>query len=79
VTIAGLDIGGQLGGVVITETVFSLQGMGRQSVKAIFEQNLSIVTAVVLFAALFVVVSNILVDVLYALIDPRVKIGTAGH
>lgn len=79
VTIAGLDIGGQLGGVVITETTFSLQGMGRTSVRAIFEQNLNIVMAVVFFSALFVVVSNILVDVLYALIDPRVKLGSTGH
>jgi peptide/nickel transport system permease protein len=75
VTIAGLDIGGQLGGVAITETTFSLPGMGKTAIKAVGEQNLPIVMAVVLFGAVFVVVSNIVVDLLYAVIDPRVKLG----
>jgi peptide/nickel transport system permease protein len=79
VTIAGLDIGGQLGGVAITETTFSLPGMGRTAVKAVFEANLPVVMAVVLISALFVVVSTIVVDVLYAVIDPRVKLGQGAH
>jgi peptide/nickel transport system permease protein len=74
VTIAGLDIGINLGGVVITETTFSLQGAGRFAVNAIADLNLPIVMATVLIASTFIVVSNVVVDMLYALIDPRVKL-----
>jgi len=74
VTIAGLDIGINLGGVVITETTFNLQGAGRFAVNAINDLNLPIVMATVLIAATFIVVSNVAVDMLYAAIDPRVKL-----
>lgn len=74
VTIAGLDIGISLGGVVITETTFDLQGIGRYAVNAIADLNLPIVMATVLLAATFIVVANVVVDMLYALIDPRVKL-----
>lgn len=76
VTIAGVDIGAQLGGAAITETTFSLQGMGRTAVRAVGDQNLSVVMAVVLIGAVAVVLANVLVDVLYATIDPRVKLGS---
>jgi len=76
VTIAGIDIGAQLGGTAITETTFSLQGMGKVSVKAIFDQNLAVVMAVVLIGALAIVTANMIVDILYAVIDPRVKLGS---
>ncbi len=75
VTIAGLDIGANLGGTVITESIFGLQGLGRSSVQAVEDLNLPIVLATVLLAALFIVVANIIVDVLYAVIDPRVRLG----
>ncbi|WP_020525686.1 ABC transporter permease [Catelliglobosispora koreensis] len=78
VTIAGLDIGGQLGGVAITETTFSLNGMGRTAVRAIDEANLPVVMGIVLFSAMFLVLSTIIVDILYSVIDPRVKLGTSG-
>lgn len=74
VTIAGLDIGINLGGVVITETTFNLQGVGRYAVNAISDLNLPIVMATVLLAATFIVVANVVVDMLYAMIDPRVKL-----
>jgi peptide/nickel transport system permease protein len=74
VTIAGLDIGASLGGTVITETIFGLQGLGRVSVQAVNDLNLPIVLATVLLAALFIVLSNIIVDILYAFIDPRVRL-----
>jgi peptide/nickel transport system permease protein len=77
VSIAGVDIGAQLGGAVITETTFSLQGMGRTAVRAVGDQNLSVVMATVLIGAVAVVLANVLVDVLYAVVDPRVKIGGA--
>jgi peptide/nickel transport system permease protein len=79
VTIAGLDIGGQLGGVAITETTFSLQGMGKTALGAVVAQNLPVVMAIVLFGAVFIVASNIVVDMLYAVIDPRVKLGSSGR
>ena len=74
ITIAGIDIAGALGGTVITENVFGLQGMGRLAVQASQELNLPIVMATVLVAAVFVVAANLVVDVLYAAIDPRVRL-----
>jgi peptide/nickel transport system permease protein len=75
VTIAGLDIGASLGGTVITETVFNLQGLGRTAVDGAVIWNMPIVMATVLLAAFFIVVMNVVVDVLYAVIDPRVRLG----
>jgi peptide/nickel transport system permease protein len=74
VTIAGLDIGAALGGTVITESIFGLQGLGRISVQAVEDLNLPIVMATVLLAATFIVVANIIVDLLYAVVDPRVRL-----
>lgn len=75
ITIAGLDIGASLGGTVITESIFGLQGLGRVSVQAVNDLNLPIVLATVLLAAVFIVLANIVVDVLYAVVDPRVRLG----
>jgi peptide/nickel transport system permease protein len=75
VTIAGLDIGAALGGTVITETVFNLQGLGRTAVDSAVIWNMPVVMATVLLAAFFIVVMNVLVDSLYAVIDPRVRLG----
>jgi peptide/nickel transport system permease protein len=75
VTMAGLDIGALLGGAVITETVFGLPGLGAISVQATQELNLPVVMATVLIAAVFVVLVNLLVDLLYAVIDPRIRSG----
>ena len=74
ITLAGLDLGVFLGGVAITETIFGMHGMGWQSVNAVIDLNLPVVMGTVLIAAFFVVVSNTLVDVLYAFVDPRVKL-----
>jgi len=74
VTIAGLDICTSLGGVAITETTFNILGVGRIAVNAIGELNLPVVMATVLIAAVLIVVSNVVVDLLYAVIDPRVKL-----
>ena len=76
VTIAGLDVGGALGGAVITETTFGLQGMGRTAIDAVRAGDLPTIMATVLVAATFIVVANIVVDVLYAVIDPRVKLSS---
>jgi peptide/nickel transport system permease protein len=74
VTIAGLDVGLALGGTVITETTFGLQGLGRTAVSAVRDGDLPTVMATVLVAAVFVVVANLVVDLLYAVIDPRVRL-----
>ncbi len=75
VTIAGLDVGSALGGTVITETTFGLQGLGRTAVQAVRAGDLPTIMATVLISAAFIVVANIIVDVLYATIDPRVRLG----
>jgi peptide/nickel transport system permease protein len=74
VTIAGLDLGTQLGGVVITENVFGLNGLGLESARAVNNLDLPIVMATVLIAAVFIVTMNIVVDILYTVIDPRVRL-----
>ena len=74
VTLAGLDLGGLLGGAVIVEYVFGLPGIGKLAVDAIGDQNLPVILGVTLVAAAFIVVANILVDVLYAVVDPRVRL-----
>ncbi|WP_433535624.1 ABC transporter permease [Micromonospora sp. CA-249363] len=74
VTIAGLDVGGALGGTVITETTFGIQGLGRTAVDAVKSGDLPTIMATVLIAAVFVVLANVLVDLLYAAIDPRVRL-----
>ncbi|MEU5940698.1 ABC transporter permease [Micromonospora sp. NPDC047548] len=75
VTIAGLDVGGALGGTVITELTFGLTGLGRTAVDAVKAGDLPTIMATVLIAAFFVVVANLVVDLLYAAIDPRVRLG----
>ena len=73
VTIFGLDVGTLLGGAVITETVFDIPGIGRLNFDAIVHSDFPIVQGTVLLAALFIVVANILVDISYAYLDPRVR------
>ncbi len=74
VTQFGLDIGILLGGAVITESVFSLPGLGYTAVQAITQQDLPIIIGVVIVAAVAVVVANIAVDAFYAVLDPRVRL-----
>ncbi|MBV9415410.1 MAG: ABC transporter permease, partial [Solirubrobacterales bacterium] len=73
VTVFGLDIGILLGGAVITETVFNIPGIGRLNYDAILHSDFPIVQGTVLLAALFIVVANIIVDIAYAYLDPRVR------
>ncbi|MQS14104.1 ABC transporter permease [Streptomyces kaniharaensis] len=74
VTIFGMDLGLLLGGALITEQVFSLQGVGFFAVSAISDNDLPKILGVTLLAAFFVVVCNLVVDLLYALVDPRVRL-----
>jgi len=70
----GVDVGQLLGGVVVVEAVFGLGGLGQVSVQAIYTDNLPVIIGFVIIAAAFVVVANIIVDLVYALLDPRVRI-----
>ena len=73
VTIFGLDVGVLLGGAVITETVFNIPGIGLLNYNAIEHSDFPIVQGTVLLAAFFIIVANILVDISYAYLDPRVR------
>lgn len=75
VTAAGLDLATLLGGVVITEYVFNLPGLGRLALSSVLESDLPLMTAIVLVAGSFVIFANLVVDLLYAVIDPRVRLG----
>jgi peptide/nickel transport system permease protein len=74
VTIFGVDLGTLIGGAIITETTFGLQGIGRLSVRAVTYSDLPTLMATVLVAAGAIVVMNAVVDALYAVIDPRVRL-----
>jgi peptide/nickel transport system permease protein len=73
VTLLGLDIGILLGGAILTETVFNIQGIGRFAYDAITQSDLPVIQGTVLFGAFFIVIMSLLVDILYAFIDPRVR------
>jgi peptide/nickel transport system permease protein len=73
VTILGLDLGGLLGGALITETVFNLQGIGNYAVKSVFSGDLYAILDVTIIAAFFVTFANLIVDIIYAFLDPRVR------
>ncbi len=70
----GVDMGQLLGGVVVVEVVFGLGGLGQVSVQAIQTEDLPVIIGFVIVAAAFVVVANIVVDLAYAMLDPRVRI-----
>lgn len=71
-TVIGLQVGLLMGGVVVTETVFSWPGVGRLAIQAIYARDFPVVQAVVLFFALIFVAVNLIVDLLYAVLDPRI-------
>jgi peptide/nickel transport system permease protein len=74
VTAAGLDLAGLLGGAIIIESIFSLPGVGRLAIDAVVDADLAVITATVLLAGSFIIIANIVVDLLYAVIDPRVRL-----
>ena len=73
VTVIGLDVGYLLGGSVVTETVFNWPGLGRAVIAAISRRDTPVIIGTLVFGALLFVVVNILVDVVYALLDPQVR------
>ncbi len=75
VTMAGLDFAGLMGGAIITESVFNYPGMGKLAVRASQDFDLPTTVGLVILLAAFVILANIIVDLLYAVIDPRVRLG----
>jgi peptide/nickel transport system permease protein len=74
VTAAGLDLAYLLGGAIITENVFNLPGLGSLAVGSVIASDLPIITAITLVTAAIIIFANLVVDLLYAVIDPRVRI-----
>ena len=74
VTMLGMDIGLALGGAIFTETVFGLPGLGKVAIESIFTFDLPVTVGVVVFATLSIIVFNLVVDLVYALIDPRIRL-----
>ena len=79
VTLFGLDFGALLGGAIVVEAVFNLDGIGLYTYESLINQDLPPVMAVVLFGAFFIVLFNALVDIAYAYLDPRVKLGSSAQ
>jgi peptide/nickel transport system permease protein len=74
ITIFGLDLGGLLGGAVIVEKIFNIPGLGQLTIKATLGNDLTIIMAVTMLSAFFIVFINLLVDLTYAFLDPRVRL-----
>jgi peptide/nickel transport system permease protein len=74
VTMLGMDIGVALGGAIFTETVYQLPGLGREAVVAINSQDLATLQAIVVFSTIAILFFNLIVDLLYAWIDPRIRL-----
>jgi peptide/nickel transport system permease protein len=79
ITTGGLQVAGLLGGLVITEQIFSLPGFGSLLVQSVFSRDYTTVQGAALTAALLVVVVNLIVDLLYAVADPRMQLGKEGR
>jgi peptide/nickel transport system permease protein len=74
VTILGLDIGLSLGGAIFTEAIYSLPGLGRTAVNAVDTYDLPVVQGIVVFSTVAIITFNLIVDLLYAWIDPRIRL-----
>jgi peptide/nickel transport system permease protein len=73
ITIFGMDLGLLLGGAILTEVTFSMHGLGEFTFLAIQNQDLPEILGVTMLAAFFIVIANLVVDLLYAVVDPRVR------
>jgi peptide/nickel transport system permease protein len=74
VTLLGIDLGQLLGGAIITEQVFGLGGIGQAAIQAVFVGDLPVIFGTVMLAAFFIVIGSVLVDILYAMLDARVRL-----
>jgi len=75
ITLIGLDFGSYLNGSVLTETIFSWPGIGRYAVEGIMKRDAPVVMGTVLFGAIVFVLTNLIVDILYHWINPRIRYG----
>jgi peptide/nickel transport system permease protein len=73
VTMIGLDLGALFGGAIVTESVFNLQGLGQWAVQSVFNDDLPSILAVTVVLALAIAIANLIVDIVYAYLDPRVR------
>jgi peptide/nickel transport system permease protein len=73
VTILGLDLGALMGGAIITESVFNLPGIGQYAIQAVFSGDFYAILDVTIIAAFFITFANLVVDIVYAFLDPRVR------
>ncbi len=74
VTAAGIDIAYLMGGAIITESIFSLPGMGVLAVRSVVQADLPVITGITLVSGFFIIVMNLIVDLLYGVLDPRVRV-----
>jgi peptide/nickel transport system permease protein len=74
VTILGMDIGLALGGAIFTETVYNLPGLGRQVIKSYEQFDLPVILGIVVFSTIVIIIFNLIVDILYAVLDPRIRL-----
>ena len=73
ITQFGIDLGTLMGGAIVTEVVFGLPGLGREVTQAIIKQDLPVIIGVTILSSVLVVTANVVVDVVHALLDPRVR------
>ncbi|MDI6704539.1 MAG: ABC transporter permease [bacterium] len=74
ITLVGLDFGSYLNGSVLTETVFGWPGIGRYFVTAVFKRDINVIMGTVLFGAVIIIFINLVVDIMYKVIDPRIRL-----
>ncbi len=74
ITVMGIQLGTLLGGAVITETIFALPGLGRLAVESIYGRDYQMLEGVVMFSAFSILLINLMVDIVYSLLDPRIKL-----
>jgi len=79
ITVGGMQLAAFFGGAVITETIFGIPGVGQLVVNAILTRDFPVVQGAVLFMAFMVVFINLLVDIIYSIIDPRIKLGEVSN
>jgi peptide/nickel transport system permease protein len=74
VTVAGLELGGLMAGAIVTESVFAWPGLGREAVQSILQVDLPVILGVVLTLSVAITITSLLVDVLYSVLDPRIRL-----
>ena len=76
-TIVGLSLGSLVTGAAVTETIFNIPGLGQLLINAISRRDYPVIQGVILFITLIYLLTNLLIDLLYGIVDPRVRVGKA--